>query len=64
VTRGGVVGSSDRTGGYPDSHPVAPWDVAATMFAALGVDPSAHYTDLTGRPYVLTNGKPIAALYR
>jgi hypothetical protein len=64
VTRGGVVGSSDRTGGYPESNPVGPWDVAATMFAALGVDPSAHYTDLAGRPYALTDGKPVAALYR
>jgi hypothetical protein len=64
VTRGAVVGSSDRTGSYPESVAVGPWDVAATMFAALGVDPSGHYTDLTGRPYVLTNGKAIGELYR
>ena len=40
VARGGVFGASDRIGGYPASHPVGPWDVAATMFAALGVDPA------------------------
>jgi hypothetical protein len=49
VTRGGIVGASDRIGAYPQSNPVGPWDVAATMFAGLGVDPSMHYTDAAGR---------------
>src|SRR5207244_1437516 len=43
VTRGGVVGSSDRTGAYPDSNPVGPWDLAATMVPALGGDHAAHH---------------------
>ncbi len=63
VARGGVVGSSDRLGAYPNSQPVGPWDVMATMFAALGIDPAGHYTDLTGRPYPIATGKAIAALY-
>jgi Protein of unknown function (DUF1501) len=63
VTRGGVVGSSDRIGAYPNCQPVGPWDVSATMFAALGIDPAGHYNDLTGRPYPIATGKPIAALY-
>jgi hypothetical protein len=64
VTRGGVVGSSDRIGAYPNCQPVGPWDVTATLFAALGIDPAGHYTDLTGRPYPLTTGKPVVALYQ
>jgi uncharacterized protein (DUF1501 family) len=63
VARGGVVGASDRIGALPVSNPVGPPDIAATMFAALGVDPSGHYTDPTGRPFPITTGKPIAALY-
>jgi hypothetical protein len=64
VTPGAVVGASDRTGAYPSSDPVGPWDVGATMFAALGVDPAGHFTDSSGRPYTISTGQPIDALYR
>jgi Protein of unknown function (DUF1501) len=63
VARGGVVGSSDRMGAYPNCQPVGPWDVTATLFAALGVDPAGHYKDLVEQPHAITTGKPIAALY-
>jgi hypothetical protein len=63
VTRGGVVGASDRIAAYPQTPPVGPWDVAATMFAALGIDPGAHYQDVTGQPRQLSTGQPIRALY-
>jgi hypothetical protein len=63
VARGGVVGASDRNGAYPSTTPVGPWDVAATMFHALGVAPGGHYTDPANRPSAITTGKPIAALY-
>src|SRR5208283_5264439 len=39
VAPGGVVGASDRQAAYPQSSPFGPWDVAATMFHALGIDP-------------------------
>jgi hypothetical protein len=64
VARGGVVGASDRIGAYPVSNPVGPPDLAATMFAALGVDPGGHYTDPGGRPFPISTGKPILTLYR
>ena len=64
VARGGLVGASDRAGAYVQNTPVGPWDLAATLFAALGVDPSGHYTDSTNRPFPIATGKPIAALYR
>ena len=57
------IGASDRIGALPIANPVSPPDIAATMFAALGVDPSGHYTDATGRPFPITTGQPILALY-
>lgn len=63
VQRGAVVGASDRLGGEPVTERYGPWDVAATMFHALGIDPRGHYTDTLGRPYLITLGHPIEALY-
>jgi hypothetical protein len=63
VARGGLVGASDRNGAYPSSHAVGPWDVAATMYHALGVAPHAHYTDPANQPIAITIGEPIAAVY-
>jgi uncharacterized protein (DUF1501 family) len=64
VTRGGVFGSSDRIGSHPATDRVGPGDVAATIFAALGIDPASHYTDLQGRPHAIAAGRPIAGLWR
>ena len=64
VTGGAVYGESDRLGGSPLSNRVGPWDMAATMFAALGIDPAMHYTDSLGRPFPLTIGRAIEGLYR
>ncbi len=64
VARGAVYGASDKIGGYPKSNPVTPGDLAATMFAALGIDPGGHYTDAQDRPYPIATGKAIAGLYR
>lgn len=63
VARGGVLGSSDRMGAYPQAQAVTPGDIAATMFAALGIDPAGHYTDPAARPYAICTGKPIRELY-
>lgn len=63
VTPGAVVGESDRHAGYPISSKYGPWDVTATLFSALGIDPSGHFADLTDRPYAISTGKPITALY-
>jgi hypothetical protein len=63
VQRGAVVGATDRLGAEPITDRYGPWDVAAAMFHALGIDPHAHYLDALGRPLAITSGKPIAALY-
>jgi len=63
IARGAVYGASDRQGAYPKSNPIGPWDISATMFAALGIDPASHYEDLTNRPFPISIGKPVADLY-
>jgi hypothetical protein len=63
VQRGAIVGASDRLGGEPATDRVGPWDVAATMYHALGIDPHGHYTDTLGRPFTIASGRIIEALY-
>jgi hypothetical protein len=64
VCRGAILGATDRIAAYPVADRVGPWDVAATIFAALGVDPTSEYLDPVGRPYPISIGTPIAGLYR
>lgn len=63
VQRGAVVGASDRQGASPTTERYGPWDVAATMYSALGVDPAGHYRDTLQRPLPISVGRPIHALY-
>jgi hypothetical protein len=37
--------------------------VAATLFAALGIDPAGSFTDAAGRILPVTTGAPIAGVY-
>ncbi|MCO6455956.1 MAG: DUF1501 domain-containing protein [Pirellulaceae bacterium] len=64
VARGGVIGASDRFGGEPITERIGPWDVAASLFWSLGIDPHSHYEDATGRPFALATGRPIRELYQ
>ncbi len=63
VQRGAVLGASDRLGAEPLTQRYGPWDVAATMFAALGIDPAGHYIDQLDRPFPITVGRPMDGLY-
>jgi Protein of unknown function (DUF1501) len=63
VTPGAIYGSSDRHGAYPQSDPVTPGDLAATMFHALGISSNDHYTNHNDRPYRATTGNPITRLF-
>lgn len=63
VKRGAVVGATDRVGGEPATERFGPWDVAATMFSALGIDPHGTYTDPFSRPFAITEGVPMKAIY-
>ncbi len=62
--RGGITfGTSDKQGAYPETDAVTPADLAATLFWRFGIDPARELSDLTGRPYKLADGQPIAALF-
>jgi Protein of unknown function (DUF1501) len=62
--RGEVVfGASDKFGAYPDSDPVSPADLAATLFWRFGIDPAREIIDLTNRPYKLADGQPLKMLF-
>ena len=64
ITPGAVFGASDRHAAYPQADPVTPGDLSATLFHALGIDPAAHYTDATDRPYRIAAGDPVTRLFR
>lgn len=63
VTPGSVVGRSDRQAGYPVTEQFGPWDITATIFNALGIDPGRHFRDLTDRPYTISEGRPMTQIY-
>lgn len=56
---GAIYGASDKLGAYPDADPVTPGDLAATIFAAFGIEPETLVHDALGRPYPVAAGRPI-----
>ncbi len=63
VRPGTAVGESDSRGAYPRSDPYGPWDVMATMFSSLGIDPQQIYHDPLNRPMQICDGKVMEAIY-
>lgn len=63
VQGGRVYGASDRHGAYPDRDPVTPADLAATIYERFGLSPRREIQDGTGRPYRLSDGRPLRALF-
>jgi hypothetical protein len=61
---GQVIGATDRQGGRVVSRPVRYQDVFATLYRALGIDPSATtLLDPNGRPqHLLERGEPLPEL--
>jgi uncharacterized protein (DUF1501 family) len=63
VRGGQVYGSSDKVGAYPADRPVAPEDVARTVYHALGID-DLQAIDREGRPFhVVPDGRVIRELF-
>ena len=62
VRGGTVIGSSDKHGGYPQSDPQKPENMAATIYKALGIPQDAVWHDQQQRPFSTYHGKPIAGL--
>lgn len=60
---GQVVGQSARKADIPNSKPIRPQDLMATVFHVLGIDPKIQFVNQAGRPvYMLEDGQPIAEL--
>ncbi|MCA9034125.1 MAG: DUF1501 domain-containing protein [Planctomycetaceae bacterium] len=63
VKRGACVGESDAQGAYPRTEAYGPWDIMATMFSSLGIQPDSLYHDLQNRPVRICDGQVIAPLF-
>lgn len=63
VKGGFVYGSSDRLGMYPETNPVSPADLTATIFSRFGFNPATEIHDATGRPHRISDGQPIRELF-
>ena len=63
MQHGQVVGSTNSKGEYPQSRPLTPNDLWATVYRHLGIDPLHSFPDHSGRPMpILPYGDPIAEL--
>ena len=62
--RGGqTYGSSGKLAEYPADKPVAPEDIAKTVYHAMGID-NLDAVDRNGRPFnLLEEGRPITGLF-
>ena len=63
VRGGQTIGQTDRVGAYPATRPYSPADLAATIYRALGIDPTTELRDRFNRPIQLCLGEEIAGLY-
>ena len=63
VKGGQVIGKSDSKAAYPVTPPFTPYDVGATVYHALGIDPETEITDSQNRPIFLNRGRVMTPLY-
>jgi hypothetical protein len=60
---GQVVGESTPKAEVPQSKPIRPQDLMATVLHVLGIDPHLQFTNQAGRPVtMLEDGQPISSL--
>jgi len=60
---GQIVGSTNRKGEVPQDRPLRPGDIHHTIYHVLGVDPSTHFLDHSGRPVpAIDHGQVIGEL--
>ncbi len=62
IRAGNVYGSSDKIGAYPACGLIRPEDIAATMFALLGLNPETEIHDRLNRPFPIAKGSPISGI--
>jgi hypothetical protein len=64
VKGGNVVGATDKQGAHVTRRPVAPADVAWTVYEALGIGPQKHLMTPDGRPIeILDGGETVKELF-
>jgi hypothetical protein len=64
VQGGRLIGSTDRLGTFPQTRPLTPSNLHATVYKALGINPNIELTDPEGRPMVvLDDPTPIEELF-
>ena len=62
VRGGTVIGATDRNGAYPVESPQHPENLAASIYAALGLPRNIEWRDPVGRPHSLYEADPIKGL--
>lgn len=61
---GGVhYGSTDKQGAYVTDRPISPARLAATIFHALGIDPTVELSTNLGRPWRMVEEPPVVDLW-
>jgi hypothetical protein len=60
---GQIIGASDKIGGHPITTPYHPNDMGATIYDALGIDPTTIVHDRLDRPVHLNTGHVMDVLY-
>jgi hypothetical protein len=59
VKGGYVHGASDEIAAFPARDPVSPWDLAATIYHLMGVDPHSEIRDRQDRPIAICQGEVV-----
>jgi len=62
VKGGRAIGSSDKIGAFPATHPQSPENMAATIYHSLGIPSTAVWHDDLQRPHNIYFGDPIPGL--
>ncbi|MGE3822102.1 MAG: DUF1501 domain-containing protein [Isosphaeraceae bacterium] len=63
IRAGHVHGASDKIGGHPQSDPVTPAEIVATIYRCMGVPADLELRDQLQRPLtVVPHGQPIAGV--
>jgi hypothetical protein len=56
VKRGMIYGTSDATGGEPNSDPMSVEDLSATLYRQIGIDPEKRLVAPGNRPIDIVRG--------
>lgn len=64
VRGGQVIGKSDSKAAYPVTPSYTPYDIGATIYQVLGIDPQTEIIDSLSRPIAINRGKPMEILFR